>query len=104
MPKPLEAWQGRSASLEEFEEGKKAADDIRSVILGLPQFKDRKIDPYALAQAFGADPAYAPPQNVSVIDNNYCPWCDLYFLGSKRFQLQKFVSSSMRLLGWKTKM
>ena len=67
MPKPLEAWQGRSASLEEFEEGKKAADDIRSVILGLPQFKDRKIDPYALAQAFGADPAYAPPQNVSAV-------------------------------------
>merc|ERR1711990_389955 len=60
MPKPLEAWQGRSASLEEFEEGKQAADDIRSVILGLPQFKDRKIDPYALAQAFG-DPSRSSP-------------------------------------------
>ena len=55
----------RSAHLEQFEEEAANAEKAAKLILENPSFAGQKIDPYILAQAFGADESFLPPPPVS---------------------------------------
>ena len=55
----------RSAHLEQFEEEAANAEKAAKLILENPAFAGQKIDPYILAQAFGADESFLPPPPVS---------------------------------------
>jgi len=75
----------RSADVAEFSEEKENAEKAAALILENPFFANKKLDPYVLAQAFGADESYAPPEPVDGAFNcrNSCRLqCD--YLDGKR--------------------
>ena len=57
----------RSADLGEFKEEADNAQKAAKLILENPAFAGQKIDPYVLAQAFGADESFLPPPPVSLL-------------------------------------
>lgn len=57
----LEQMVARSAEVGQFAESSENAQRAAKLILENPAFAGKSIDPYVLAQAFGADERYAPP-------------------------------------------
>ena len=68
----------RSAAIDDFsDEQKETAEKAAALIMANPAFQGASMDPYTLAQAFGADQSYRPPTKVTTFSN-------LYFIYKKK--------------------